>query len=342
MRRPGPDMRPQAFIAKVVYATFSDIDDSMQRIGYVVAAGFRVIDVGAMSTFEFANLSAAEPLYEVHFVSETGRRVRGSLGIITETETFDDNHYDTIIVGGGAAPAECTLRLIAFVQRAHLKSRRLAAIGAGTYALAEAGVLDGRRATTHRSHVRDLQNRFPLVKVEEDRIFVVDGSVWTSAGMSASVDMALHMIEEDLGAEVASMACKLMVMHNRRAGGQSQHSALLDLDAKSDRIQNALEYAKLNLRTSLSVERMADAAHLSPRQFSRAFHADTGKSPAKAVETLRVEAARVMMEQGRHPMDIVANETGFADREQMRRAFLRAYAQSPQTMRRNARVGTRP
>jgi len=111
-----------------------------------------------------------------------------------------------------------------------------------------------------------------------------------------------------------------------------------ELDAKSDRIQSALEYAKRNLHTPLSVEQLADAAHLSPRQFSRAFHAETGQSPAKAVENLRVEAARVMMEQGRHPIDIVANETGFADRERMRRAFLRAYGQPPQTMPRNARV----
>ena len=149
------------------------------------------------------------------------------------------------------------------------------------------------------------------------------------------------MIEKDIGPDAARMVSRSLVIHHRRAGGQSQHSALLDLDAKSDRIQNALEYAKQNLHTPLSVEQMADAAHLSPRQFSRAFQAETGRSPAKAVEDLGVEAAWVMMEQGRHPMDVVANETGFADRERMRRAFLRAYGQSPQTMRRNARDGAR-
>jgi transcriptional regulator GlxA family with amidase domain len=203
--------------------------------------------------------------------------------------------------------------------------------------LAEAGILDGRRVTTHWAHARALQKRFPLAKVEEDRIFIVDGPVWTSAGMSAGIDLALSMVEKDLGADVAQMVSKLLVIHHRRAGGQSQHSALLELDAKSDRIQTALEYAKQNLRTPLTVERLADVAHLSPRQFSRAFQVETGQSPAKAVENLRVEAARVMMEQGRHPIDVVANETGFADRERMRRAFLRAYGQPPQTMRRNAR-----
>lgn len=193
-------------------------------------------------------------------------------------------------------------------------------------------------ATTHWAHARDLQKRYPAIKVEEDRIFITDGPVWTSAGMSAGIDLALSMIEKDLGAELARVVSKALVLHHRRAGGQSQHSALLELDAKSDRIQSALQYAKRNLHTPLSVEQLADAAHLSPRQFSRAFHAETGQSPAKAVENLRVEAARVMMEQGGHSIDVVANETGFADRERMRRAFLRAYGQPPQTMRRNARV----
>jgi transcriptional regulator GlxA family with amidase domain len=127
-----------------------------------------------------------------------------------------------------------------------------------------------------------------------------------------------------------------MVVYHRRAGGQSQFSALLELEPKSDRIQSALVYARGHLRTELSVERLAEVAHLSPRQFSRAFQAETGQSPAKAIENLRVEAARVMMEQGQFPMNVVARETGFGDRERMRRAFLRAFGQPPQVIRRNA------
>ena len=310
----------------------------MLRLGYVVAPGFQVMGFGAMSVFEFANLAAGEPFYDVHLLSETGRSIRSSLGVGIETEAFDDSHFDTILVGGSTGLVAATPGLIAYVQNAFAKSRRLASICTGAYVLAEAGILDGRRATTHWAHARELQKRFPRVKMEEDRIFIVDGPVWTSAGMSAGIDLALSMVEKDLGAEIARMVSKSLVIHHRRAGGQSQHSALLELDAKSDRIQNALEYAKRHLHTPLSVEQLADAAHLSPRQFSRAFHAETGQSPAKAVENLRVEAARVMMEQGRHPIDVVANETGFADRERMRRAFLRAYGQPPQTMRRNARV----
>jgi transcriptional regulator GlxA family with amidase domain len=128
------------------------------------------------------------------------------------------------------------------------------------------------------------------------------------------------------------------VVYHRRAGGQSQFSTLLELEPKSDRIQSALTYARRNLKMGLSVEQLAEVANLSPRQFSRAFHAETGQSPAKAVENLRVEAARLLMEEGRLPIDIVAGETGFADRERMRRAFLRAFGQPPQAIRRAARV----
>ena len=137
---------------------------------------------------------------------------------------------------------------------------------------------------------------------------------------------------------VQTCALPIFVVHHRRAGGQSQHSALLDMAPKTDRIQNALIYAKKNLHTALSVEQLAEAAHLSPRQFSRAFRAETGQSPAKAVENLRLEAARLMMEQTRHPIDVVARETGFADRRRMREAFLRGFGQPPQVIRRNARV----
>jgi transcriptional regulator GlxA family with amidase domain len=146
------------------------------------------------------------------------------------------------------------------------------------------------------------------------------------------------LIEKDFGADVARAVARKLVVYHRRAGGQSQFSALLELEPKSDRIQRALAYAKRNLHTPLTVGQLANAANLSPRQFSRAFHAETGQSPARAVENLRVEAARLMMEQSRHPIDVIARQTGFDDRDRMRRAFLRAFGQPPQVIRRNARV----
>jgi transcriptional regulator GlxA family with amidase domain len=245
-----------------------------------------------------------------------------------------------VIVGGGASIIEHSpAGLLAFIRKSSKTARRIASICTGSFILAEAGILDGKRATTHWLYARDLQARFPEVKMEEDRIFIIDGKVWTSAGMTAGIDLALAMAEKDLGAAAAhSIAQKLVVFH-RRAGGQSPHSALLELEPKSDRIQTPWLTQK-NLHTPLSVERLAEAAHLSPRQFSRAVRAETGQSPAKAIETLRLEAARVMMEQTRHPIGMVARETGFGDRRRLRQAFLRSFGQPPQTIRRNARAET--
>lgn len=310
----------------------------MQRIGFVLYPGFQIMGLAAASAFEFANVTAGEELYEVRLVSETGGPVPSSLGAAIDSVRFDDQRFDTLLVTGGNGRPETTPGLLDLVRRAPGMTRRLGAICTGAFVLAEAGVLDERRATTHWWLARELQLDFPRIKVEEDRIFIVDGAVWTSAGMTAGVDLALAMVEKDLGGDVARSVARKLVMYHRRAGGQSQHSVLLELEPKSDRIQGALAYAKRNLQQPLSVEELAGAASLSPRQFSRAFRAETGQSPAKAVERLRVEAARLMMEQGRLSIDVVARETGFDDPERMRRAFLRAFGQPPQTIRRNAQL----
>jgi len=189
-----------------------------------------------------------------------------------------------------------------------------------------------------RRFARDLQRRYPRVAVEEDQIFIVDGSIWTSAGMTATIDLALAMVENDHGQEVSRTVARRLVVYHRRAGGQSQFSVLLELEPKSDRIQKAIDYAKANLRKALSVEDLAEVAGLSPRQFSRAFREETGQSPAKSVEHLRVEAARLMLERGRLSLDVIAAETGFGDRERMRRAFLRTLGQPPQAIRRQGRT----
>ncbi|WP_241668890.1 GlxA family transcriptional regulator [Rhodanobacter glycinis] len=183
-----------------------------------------------------------------------------------------------------------------------------------------------------------MQKRFPDIRVEEDRIYIVDGSVWTSAGMTAGLDLALAMVEKDLGGDTARSVAHGLVMHQRRAGDQSQHSEMLDLAPKSDRIQNALNYARQNLSRALTVEELAEAAHLSPRQFSRVFTLETGQSPAKAVERLRLEAARLMIEQSRHPFDVIAKETGFRDRRHLRDAFMRGFGIPPQAVRRDAHL----
>lgn len=310
---------------------------AMHRIGFVVFPRFQLMGFAAVTAFEMANVALGETVYETDLLSENGGEVKSSAGFGVLTQAFDETAYDTVMFGASSTIEPMTPGLISFARRAIETARRVAAPCTGAFVLAEAGLLDGRRATTHWAFARLLQERFPAVKVEEDRIFIIDGSVWTSAGMTAGIDLALAMIEKDHGQDVARSVARKVVVYHRRAGGRSQFSALLELEPKSDRIQRSIDYAKANLRGVLSVEELADAAGLSARGFSRAFRAKTGQSPAKAVENLRVETARLMMEQGWHSLDVIAEETGFADRDRMRRAFLRSLGQPPQTIRRNAR-----
>lgn len=308
----------------------------MLRIGFVLQPGFQIMSLAAVSAFEFANLIAEDELYTIDFLSEFGGPVDNSLGISIATNPIGQSRFDTLIFGSGTGYQPPQPAIVDFARGAIEQTRRIASICTGAFTLAEAGILDGRRATTHWLAARKLQAMHPAVHIEEDRIFIIDGPVWTSAGMSAGIDLALGMIEKDFGAELARSVAQRLVLYHRRAGGQSQHSALLEIDPKSDRIQSALAYARNNLKSRLTVEELADAAALSPRQFSRAFQAETGQTPAKAVENLRLEAARLMLEQSRHTIDVIAAETGFADRERMRRAFVRAFGQPPAAIRRNS------
>nr|WP_269841259.1 GlxA family transcriptional regulator [Paucibacter sp. M5-1]MCZ7884291.1 GlxA family transcriptional regulator [Paucibacter sp. M5-1] len=312
----------------------------MHKVGYVLSDGFQVMSLATQAVFEYANLVAGEPLYEIRVFSATGGEVRSSLGMRVSTRALGRaDAADTWIVAGVNDPLAVPAAppVLKFLRRAARVARRTAAICTGGFVLAEAGLLDGRQATTHWAFARALRERHPGIRVEDDRIFIVDGPVWTSAGMSAGLDLALAMVEQDLGAHVARSVARKLVMPQRRSGGQSQHSEMLELAPKSDRIQAALDYARKHLGQPLSVEDLAEAVHLSPRQFSRVFTAETGRSPARAVEALRLEAARLMIEQSRHPLETIARETGFRDRRHMREVFMRGYGAPPLAPRRAAR-----
>jgi transcriptional regulator GlxA family with amidase domain len=304
---------------------------SILRVGLLLPTGFSVLSFAPIAVFETANRVSGERFYDIHLVSETGK-IASSLGRTTDTVLMAHS-YDTLLLGAGAEIVPPTPRTVAFLRDAAASTRRIASICIAAFTLAEAGMLDGRRATTHWAQAQELQQRFPKVRVEMDRIFIADGPVWTSAGMTAGIDLALGLIERDMGQDIARATARTMVVYHRRAGGQSQHSAMLELDAKSDRVQTALAYARENLREPLTVEKLAEAACLSPRQFARVFKAETGQSPAKAIENLRLEAARFMLEQGRLPVEEIAREAGFGDRERMRRSFLRTFGQAPQAIR---------
>ena len=309
----------------------------MRKVGLLVCPGFQVLGLAALSAFEVANKQAGEQLYGLQVVSEAGGLVRSSLGMDVATEVLDaDQSFDTILVTVGMDVPRTSPRIASYLREALGSTRRLASICLGSFVLGDAGVLDGRRATTHWRYARQLAVRFPKCTIDADKIFIEDGPIWTSAGMTAATDLAVGMIERDHGVELARSVARGLVMHHRRAGGQSQHSALLDLDAPGDRIQTALTYAKRNLRRPLDIEDLARAACLSTRQFSRLFRSETGTTPAKAIEVLRLEAARFMLEQSRLPVEEIAREAGFGNRERMRRAFTRNHGEAPQSIRGHA------
>ena len=210
----------------------------------------------------------------------------------------------------------------------------MASVCSGAYLLARSGLLDGLRATTHWSRSRDFAQRFPRVRLEPDRIYIREGRIWTSAGISAGIDLALALVAEDLGEQVARRTAQQLVFYYRRPGGQSQFSALLDMATPGGRFAPLLDFLRVNLHERLSVEQLAERSHLSPRQFSRLFHAEVGMPPARAVEALRVEAARAALESGADSIQRVAQQCGFGHPERMRRAFQRVTGSAPSAARR--------
>lgn len=310
-----------------------------RAIVFVVFDRFQILDLtGPLAAFEIA-ARFVEGAYRLQIASRAGGLVASSSGLAVQTEPFNRQPCDTLVVAGGegalAAGQDGTIR--SFVVDQAALARRTASVCSGAVILALAGLLDGRRATTHWRRAPSFQRHFPKIEVEPDRIFVKDGPIWTSAGITAGIDLALALIEEDLGDALAAAVAKELVVFHRRPGGQSQFSALLDLKPTGDPSAKALAFARERLGEPLSVEQLAGAVGLSPRQFARRFLAETGQTPAKAVERLRVEAARSEVETGRTPIEQIARRVGFGDQERMRRAFLRTLGQPPQALRRTAR-----
>jgi transcriptional regulator GlxA family with amidase domain len=216
--------------------------------------------------------------------------------------------------------------------------RRTAGVCSGAFFLAEAGLLDGRRATTHWDVAERFRARYPNVRLDADRMFIRDGKVWTSAGISAGIDLALALVEDDLGPGIARRTAQQLVVHQRRHGGQSQYSALVEQGGRTGRFGDLIGWMRARLTEPMTVERLAARAAMSPRNFARAFVAEIGATPAKVVEGLRLEAARVAVETSHLSLDHIAASTGFGDASRMRRAFVRAFGMPPQTLRRSAGV----
>jgi len=314
----------------------------IQTIAVVVFPEFQLLDAaGPISAFELAGREAPPSPYRIRVVAADAGPVASSSGVMLTAEPLGSPAgIDTLLVAGGLGAHEPGPHrvLLPWLREAASTARRVASVCTGACLLAAAGLLDGRRATTHWRDAAALTPQYPAIRVEPDRIFVRDGNVWTSAGITAGIDLALALIAEDLGEAVAKRTAQRLVVYHRRPGGQSQFSALLRLDTPGGRFGPLLGWARERLGEALPVERLAAQAAMSPRNFARAFVAETGMTPAKAIELLRLEAARAHVEEGSQPIDRVAATTGFGDPERMRRAFIRSFGQPPQALRRAARV----
>jgi transcriptional regulator GlxA family with amidase domain len=308
-----------------------------RAIGIIIHPGFQLLDAaGPAAAFELAE-HFCPGSYRLDLLAPGGGEIESSSGMRLAARPLSAAEpLDTAVISGGeiirSRPA--AEEIVAWLR--HASPRRTASVCTGAYLLAEAGLLDGRRATTHWWSTNDFARRYPNVKLDGERIFIRDDGIWTSAGISAGIDLALALIEDDLGPAIARRTAQQLVVHQRRPGGQSQFSALVDLGGRSGRFVELVEWMRTKLAEPLTVERLADRAAMSPRHFARAFTAETGTTPAKAVERLRLETARMAVETSHTPLDRIAEESGFGDAGRMRRAFLRSFGQPPQALRRAA------
>ncbi|WP_116028036.1 GlxA family transcriptional regulator [Alloalcanivorax xenomutans] len=308
-----------------------------RTVAVVIHPGFQVLDAtGPATAFEIAERFCPGS-YRLRWLAPEAGEVVSSSQVRVRAESLDDGPFDTILVSGGeiVRSPSAVWELIGWLTQ--VRARRIASVCSGAFLLAEAGLLDGRRATTHWGACDSFRRRYPRVQLDAECIFVRDGNIWTSAGISAGIDLALALIEDDLGEALTRRTAQQLVVHHRRPGGQSQFSALVALGGRSGRFAELIQWVRAHLSEPLTVECLAERAAMSPRHFARCFMAETGVTPAKAVERLRLEVARNAVETGYASFERIAEEAGFRDPGRMRRAFLRAFELPPQVLRRSAR-----
>jgi transcriptional regulator GlxA family with amidase domain len=285
--------------------------------------------------------------YELRTLSADGRPLQTSSGLTLVPDGLLDDapeSIDTLIVPGGRGTRAVTAddRLLSWIAATAARSRRTASVCTGAFALAAAGLLDGRRAATHWSAAGALARQYPRVHVDADPIYVRDGSVWTSAGVTAGMDLALALVEDDLDRDTALAIARHLVLFLRRPGSQSQFSATLAAQQpEREPLREVQRQVVEDVAGDHCVEAMAARANMSARHFARAFAAETGVTPARYVERVRLEAARRMLEDGAQPIATIAGECGFGTAETMRRAFLRTLDVGPAEYRRRFQATTR-
>lgn len=317
------------------------------RIAFVLFPGFQQLDLaGPMAVFEVARL--AQPgSYTWRLVASRPPAVRSSAGVHWPVKPLPQRLTGidlVMVIGGDGVDAACRdAALIAWLQRAGRAGLRMASICSGSLVLAAAGLLDERTATTHWSRSGQFAREFPAVRLQPDRIYVRERAtgrgvlarpeLWTSAGMTAGIDLCLALVAHDHGEDLAREAARQLVVERRRPGGQSQFSPLLDLQRPEGRFGPLLEHVRRHLREDHSVDALAARTCMSPRHFARCFRTETGATPAHAVERLRVEAARTALESGQPSVQRVAADCGFGSTERMRRSFQRLLGRPPGAFR---------
>jgi transcriptional regulator GlxA family with amidase domain len=322
-----------------------------RHVAMLVYPNCLLIDaIGPIEVFNFANcvlqlmgkISLSESVYTLSIVAEKCGQVKSSSGIcIVADKSYEDLNegIDTLMVAGATHPAYLEAAIADITMRNWLvgmmpKVRRMVSICTGALILAGTGLLDGRKATTHWGYCGGMANKYANIKVEPDKIFVRDGNTYTSGGVTAGIDLALSLVEEDWGWEVASRVARNMLIFIRRPGGQSQFSSYVFNEAKTRKDFRELQaWIVSNPQADLGVEQLAERMAMSPRNFSRLFCQEIGVTPAKFVEGIRMEAARNMMLQTDLPMESVATQCGFGSAEQMRRTFQRLLKTTPQEHR---------
>ena len=311
----------------------------MRRVVIVAFDGAQSLDItGPAEAFSIATRFFGGD-YAIELATPDGAPARCTSGLSLNADGSIDEirgAVDTLVVAGGAAAIEVAgdERVVAWIRQTAKRSRRVASVCTGAFLLAEAGLLDGRRATTHWSECARLAHRYPQIAVEPDPIFVRDGKVSTSAGVTAGMDLALGLIEEDHGPEAALRTARSLVLFVRRPGGQSQFSAQLTATpARREPLRDVQAHIAEHPGADLSVPALAARAYMSERNFARAFRAETGMTPAAYVEAARVERARRELETTDLPVQAVAAQCGFGTVETMRRAFARRLGVNPAAYR---------
>lgn len=309
-----------------------------RTIGLLVFDDFQLLDMaGPTSVFEMPIRGMDPAPYEFTLYSLHGGSVRASCGVRVHTEPLAERMaLDTLIISGGEGTRTAMHdgALLTAIRSLSKRTRRTTSVCSGAFLLAAAGLLDGRKATTHWRRCPDMTRRFPNVQVQADRIYVRDDKFWTSAGISAGIDLALALVEDDLGEEVARKAARELVIHQRRHGGQSQFSVMQEVKLASGKFDSLISWIKTNLDSELTVDILAEKSRMSPRNFARVFKTETGTTPARLIEKLRLEAARDLVEGSTTSLQQIAQATGFREADRMRLSFLRAYGQPPMVLRR--------